>query len=168
MAKIIQSGQFLDKTLSNVTDKVGKKALIDLAVPFPKDVFSELVTNGNMTLLHKFYKKLSARRTVRAGEAFTLSISNEDIDDIIKIVESLEKFCLLIYGITETLKHETKKEGEFLGAIMAPMAALLIATMMKTISGTVVVSARKGQEGGFLSLLALAIVMKATFGRKGI
>ena len=41
------------------------------------------------------------------------------MDDIIKIVESLEKSGLLIYGATETVKNEIKNhKGEFLGAMM--------------------------------------------------
>ena len=38
-------------------------------------------------------------------ERFTLFISNETMDDIIKIAESLEKSGLLIDGATETVKH---------------------------------------------------------------
>ena len=58
--------------------------------------------------------------TVRAGKGFGLLISNEDIDDIIKIVK-------LIDGATETVKHEIKKqERGFLGAMITPMADSLI------------------------------------------
>ena len=38
--------------------------------------------------------------------------------DDIKIVKSLEKPCLLTDGVSETLKYDIKKEGEFLGAMM--------------------------------------------------
>ena len=45
------------------------------------------------------------------------------MDDIIKIVKSLEKSVLLIAGVTETVKREIKKqEDRFLGAMIAPMA----------------------------------------------
>ena len=37
-------------------------------------------------------------------------ISNKDKDDNIIIVESLEKSGLLINGVTESVKHEIKKE----------------------------------------------------------
>ena len=46
---------------------------------------------------------------MRAGKGFTLFISNEDMNDIIKIIKSLEDSNVLIDGITETVKHETKK-----------------------------------------------------------
>ena len=49
------------------------------------------------------------------------------MDDIIKTVESLEKSNLLIDCVTETVKYEIKKqENGFLGAMMAPLVALLI------------------------------------------
>ena len=42
-----------------------------------------------------------------AGKGFTLFISNEDMDDIIRIINSLEDSRVLIDGVTETVKHET-------------------------------------------------------------
>ena len=45
---------------------------------------------------------------VRGGKGFNLFISNENVDDIIKIVESLEKSGLLFDSSTETVKHEIK------------------------------------------------------------
>ena len=47
---------------------------------------------------------------MRAGKEFTLSISNEDMNDIIKIIKSLEDSGVLIDGVTETVKHKTKKQ----------------------------------------------------------
>ena len=45
------------------------------------------------------------------------------MNDIIKVVKSLENSGLLTNGATETVKHEIKKqEGGFLGAMMGPMA----------------------------------------------
>ena len=60
---------------------------------------------------------------MRAGRGFTLFISNEDLNDILKIVKSLEDSGVLIEGIIETVKHEIKtEEGEFLVAFLAPLA----------------------------------------------
>ena len=56
---------------------------------------------------------------------------NEDFDDIIKIVESLENSGLLIDGASEKVKHEIKKqEGGFLPAMVAPVLASLIASWL--------------------------------------
>ena len=45
------------------------------------------------------------------------------MDDFIKITKSLEYLGVLIDGVTETVKHEIKKqEGGFLGAALEPLA----------------------------------------------
>ena len=42
-------------------------------------------------------------------------ISNEEMEDIMKIAKSLEESGLLIKGIRETIKNEAKEQkGEFL------------------------------------------------------
>ena len=52
----------------------------------------------------------------RAGKGLTLLILNEYMDDIIKIVDSLEKSYLLTDDAIETVKHEMiRQEDEFLG-----------------------------------------------------
>ena len=88
LSKIIQSGGFLGKTLPNEMTNLGKKALLDLAVPLAKDVLPKLAGEVTLSVLDKFNRK-------RAGKGFTSFISNEDMDDFIKIVESLEKSGLL-------------------------------------------------------------------------
>ena len=110
-------------------------------------------------------RKINGKVVVRAGKGFTLFISNEDLDDIIKIVESLEKSGLLLDGANETVKHKIKKQGGFLGAMMEPMAASVIAPMASLLiqpvaSSLINVVTGKGQEGEFLPLLALLLMMK--------
>ena len=53
--------------------------------------------------------KISGKGAVIAGKGFTLFTSNEDMNDIIKIIKSLEKSGVLIDGVIETVKHEIKK-----------------------------------------------------------
>ena len=49
------------------------------------------------------------------------------MNDVIKIIETFEYSGLLIDGVTETVRHEIKKqESGFLGALLAPLAALLV------------------------------------------
>ena len=56
------------------------------------------------------------------------------MNDIIKIIKSLEDLGVLIDGITETIKHETKKqEGRFLGALLAPQAASLVQPVISSV-----------------------------------
>ena len=55
---------------------------------------------------------------------------------------------MLIDGVAETGKHEIKKEGRFLGALLAPLAASLvqpvISSVVKGISGRGVRRTRRG------------------------
>ena len=39
-----------------------------------------------------------------------LILSNEDMNDIIKIIKSSEDSCVLINPVTETVKHEIKNK----------------------------------------------------------
>ena len=57
----------------------------------------------------------------------TVTISNDKIEDIIKIVKALEDSGLLLDGISETIKNEAKeqKEGFFSMLLVALRASLL-------------------------------------------
>ena len=58
------------------------------------------------------------------------------MNDIIKIIKSLEDLHVSIDGVTETEKDKIKKqEGRFLGALLAPSAASVISSVVKSISG---------------------------------
>ena len=52
---------------------------------------------------------MKLKRSFRAGNEFTLFISNKDRNDIIKIIKSLEDSSVLIDGVTETVKGKIKK-----------------------------------------------------------
>ena len=65
----------------------------------------KLATKATSSILDKFQRKISGQGVVRAGKEFTLFISNEDMDDIIKLVESLENSGLFVDGANETVKH---------------------------------------------------------------
>ena len=70
---------------------------------------------------------MSGKGDVRAGKRLTLVISTEDMNDVIKIIKSLENSGVLIDGVTQTVKDEIKKqEGGFLGALLAPLIASLL------------------------------------------
>ena len=61
---------------------------------------------------------------MRAGKWFILFIWNGDMNDTIKIINSLEDSRVLINGVTETIKHEIKKqESRLLEALLADLAA---------------------------------------------
>ena len=59
-----------------------------------------------------------------ASRTTALIISNKDMDDIMKIVKSLEESGLLIKGISETIKNEAKEQkGGFLPILLKTLAA---------------------------------------------
>ena len=56
-----------------------------------------------------------------------LIISDEEIDDIVKIVESLEESGLLITGVGTTIKNKAKEQkGGFLGMLLGTLCASLL------------------------------------------
>ena len=62
------------------------------------------------------------------------------MNDIIKTIKSLEDPDVLTDGVTETVKHEIKKqEGGFLAALLAPLACSWVQqvtfSVVKGISG---------------------------------
>ena len=57
----------------------------------------------------------------------TLIISNNEMDDIIKIVKSLEIFGLLLKGVTETVQNEIKEQkGGFLSMLLGTLGPSLL------------------------------------------
>ena len=51
------------------------------------------------------------KRVLRSGN-ITLIISNDEFNDIIRIIKSLEDSGLLIKGVTETVQNEKKNKKE--------------------------------------------------------
>ena len=58
-------------------------------------------------------------------------ISNDEINDIIKIVKSLEDSGLLLKGVTETIQNEVKEqEGGFLSMLLGTLGASLLGILL--------------------------------------
>ena len=95
---------------------LSKRVLLNLAGSLAKDVLPKLATKSTSSVLQKFERKISRKGVIRAGKVFNLFNSNEDTDDIFKIVESLEKLGLIIDCATETVQDEIKNQKvDFLG-----------------------------------------------------
>ena len=61
----------------------------------------------------------------------TLIISNEEMNDIMKIVQALEDSNILLKGITKTIDNETKEQrGGFLGLILGTLGASFLGNML--------------------------------------
>ena len=136
MFKMIQSGGSFSSWLANF----GKKTLTNIVISLVRDNLPGLVSNLTSNKINKFERKISGKGAFRAEKGFTLFISNEDMNDITKIIKLLEDLGVLIDGVTETVKDKIeKREGGFLGALLAPSAASLvqpvISSIVKRISG---------------------------------
>ena len=71
-----------------------------------------------------------------------LIISNEEMEDIMKIVKSLEEAGLLIKGVSETIKDEAKEQyGGSLPMLSGTLAAILLGC---TLLGREVIRACRG------------------------
>ena len=49
------------------------------------------------------------KKILGSGNHITLIISNNDMQDLLKIIKSLEDSGILLHGITKTVKNEQKK-----------------------------------------------------------
>ena len=62
----------------------------------------------------------------------TLIISNEEMNDIIKIVQALEDSNILLEGVTKTIKNETKEQKRgFLSMLVGTLGASLLGKLLK-------------------------------------
>ena len=69
------------------------------------------------------------------GNMTTLIISNDEIEDIIKIVKSLEDSGLLLKGVTKTVQNEIKEQkGGFLSMLLGTLVANLLGNYL-TVKG---------------------------------
>ena len=66
------------------------------------------------------------------GSGFTtIVISNEEMNDIMKIVKSLEESGLLIKGVSEAIKNEAKEQkGRYLGMLLGTLGAILLGNLL--------------------------------------
>ena len=104
--KIGQSGGFLGRLLGPLL-KTGLPLIGSVIKPLAKSILIPLgLTAAAPTTDIAIHKKI-----FRSGFT-TLKISNEEINDIMKIVNSLEESGLLIKGVSETIKNETKNKKE--------------------------------------------------------
>ena len=103
MHKIGQSGGFLGRILGPLP-KTGLSLIGNVLKPLAKSVLIPLVLTAASAADAAIYKKMF-------GSGFTtLIISNEEINDIMKIVNCLEESGLLIKDVGETIKNEAKEQ----------------------------------------------------------
>ena len=61
----------------------------------------------------------------------TIIVSNDELEDIIKLVTSLEDSSLLLKGVIETIQNEAKEQkGEFLSMLLGTLGASLFGNIL--------------------------------------
>ena len=88
----------------------------------------------------------SIKKKMLGSGVATLIISNDEMDDILKIVKSLEDSGLLLKGVSETIQHEAKEQrGGFLSMLLGTLGASLLGDILsKGLSGKGLLSAGEG------------------------
>ena len=135
ISKIIQSVGFLGKLVGS---------LLKTGLPLLKSVIKPLGLLG-LTAASSAIDAGVQKRIYGSG-ATTLVISNEEMNDIMKIVKALEDSNILLKGVTKTIKNETKEQkGGFLSMLLGTLGASLLGDQLtKTLSGKGTVRAGEG------------------------
>ena len=118
--EIGQSGGFLGRLLGPLL-KTGLPLMKNVLKPPTKSVLTPLgLTAAASPTEAAIHKKMFGSGTT------TLIISNEETNDIMKIVKSLEECGLLIKDVSETVKNEAKEQkGGFLSMLLGTLHASL-------------------------------------------
>ena len=82
------------------------------------------------------------KKILGSGNTTTLIISNYEINDIIKIIKSLEDSGLLLKGATETVQNKVKQKGGFLSMLLRTLGASLLGNLL---TGNGIYRAGKGK-----------------------
>ena len=71
------------------------------------------------------------KKTLGSGNMTTLIFSNDEMEDIIKIVKSLEDSGLLLKAVTETVQNEVKEQKRgFLSMLLGTLGASLLGNLL--------------------------------------
>ena len=128
---MIQSGGFLGKLLGPLL-KTELPLIKNVVKPLAKSLLIPLgLTAAASAAEAGIHKKILGS----GNDITTLIISNNEMEDIIKIVKSFQYSGLLLKGVTETVQNEVKEQkGGFL--------SMLLVTLRASLSGNIL--ARKG------------------------
>ena len=133
---MIQSGVFLGNLLGKLAGPLTK-----IAMTLAKNVLVPLGISAAMSAIDGSIKK-----KVLGSGMTTLIISNDEMDDVLKIVKSLENSGLLLKEVSETIQHEAKEQrGGFLSMLLGTLGASLLGDISsKGLSGNGVIRAGEG------------------------
>ena len=124
LSKMIQSGGFLGRRLGPLL-KTGLPLMESAIKPLAKSVLIPLgLTAAASAADATIHKKILGSGH---NNNTTLIISNDEMDDILKIVKSLEDSGVLLNGVSETIQNEAKEQrGGFLSMLLGTLGASLL------------------------------------------
>ena len=127
LSKMIQSGGFLGRLLGPLL-KTGLPLMKSVIKPLTKSILIPLgLTAAASAVDAGIHKKILGS----GHNNTTLTTSNDEMDDILKIVEYLEDSGALLKGVSETIQNETKEErGGFLGMLLGTLGASLLGDIL--------------------------------------
>ena len=123
---MIQSRGFQGKLLGPLL-KTGLPLVKNVITPLAK---SALIHLGLTAAAASAVDAAIHKKILGSGNT-TLIISNKDIEDLIKIVKSLEDSGLLLKGVTELVQNEVKEQkGGFLSMLLGTLGASLLGNLL--------------------------------------
>ena len=133
---MIQSGGFLGNLLGKLAGP-----LMKVAMALAKNVLAPLGISAAMSAIDGSIKK----KMLGSGTTTSI-ISNDEMDDILRIVKSLEDSNVLLKGVSETTQHEAKERRiGFLSMLLGTLGASLLRDILsKGLSGKGVIRAGEG------------------------
>ena len=77
-------------------------------------------------------------KKIRGSGTTTLIISNEEINDVMKIVQALKDCNIYLKGVTKTIENERKEQkGGFLSMLLGTLGASLLGNLL-TVKGILI------------------------------
>ena len=126
MPKIGQSRLFLGRFLESSLNP-GLPLIKNVLKPLDKSVLISLGLAASASAT-----EAAINKKMLGSGMNTLIISNEEINDIMKIVKSLEESGLLIKVVSETIKNEAKEQKDgFLSMLLGTLDASLLGNLLR-------------------------------------
>ena len=137
---MIQSGGLLGRLLGPLLG-TGLPLMKSVIKPLAKSV---LVPSG-LTAEASAVDAGTLKEILRSGHNnnTTLTTSNDEMDDILKIVKSLEDSGVLLKGVSETIQNEAK-EQRFLSMLLGTLGASLLGDILFGKKGKGTITAGEG------------------------
>ena len=120
LKKLIKSGGFLGSLLSKIAGP-----LMKIAMPLAKNVLAPLGLTAAMSAIDGGIQKKMR------GDGIKLMIEDEDMADVMKIIEELEKSGILLNSMGKTIENEVKEQkGGFLSMLLGTLGASLLRNLL--------------------------------------